>query len=191
MFDNLTRFAQIEEDKINPQDQFIRAFYEGRWDEIRETLARLPERSPANVYNKMLGDLAGRNVPVLTLDDFLGLADACPGELDYATGSASSACCCAWPWPKEQEIWLKQALEKGTRSLGSDGRSGLVTGRILMHADFDELARDVPAHAWPRPARSKIARSATRSSSSWRRRRNWRSSSRRGSPICGSSRPTC
>ena len=39
-------------------------------------LDRLPDDFADAVYDRMLGDMAGRNVPVLTLDDFLGLADA-------------------------------------------------------------------------------------------------------------------
>ena len=48
----------------------------------------------------------------------------------------------------EQEIWLKRALEKGTRRLGRDEPKKLATGRILMHADFGDLARQyLPAPA--------------------------------------------
>ena len=68
----------------------------------------------------MLGDLAGRSAPLLTLDDFLGLADACPGELD-TDRIRKLGLLLRVAVPAEQEIWLKQALEKGTRQLGRDG----------------------------------------------------------------------
>ena len=140
VFDHLTRFAQTDESRISPQDRFIRAFYEGRWDEIRQTLERLPEPLNANVYNKMLTDLTGRYVPILTLDDFLGLADACPGELT-SEQVRKLGLVLRVAVAKDQELWLKRAVEKGTRRLGSDAKRRLVTGRILLNADFDELAR--------------------------------------------------
>ncbi len=140
LYDRVLRFAQADPATLSPADLFVRAFYEGDWNEVRETLERLPDDFASEVYNKMLGDLAGRNVPVLTLDDFLGLADACPGELDNdrirKLGLLLRAAVAA-----EQEIWLKQALQRGTRHLGSKGPKRALTGRILMHAGFDELAR--------------------------------------------------
>ena len=63
----------------------------------------------------MLGYLAGRNVPLLSLDDFLGLADACPSELDTDRIRKLGLLPLRGAMPAEQEIWLKQALEKGTR----------------------------------------------------------------------------
>jgi hypothetical protein len=140
VYDKVLQFSQTAPDKLSSADRFIRAFYEGRWTEIRETLTRLPEDLANEVYNRMLGDLAGRNSPLLSLDDFLGLADACPGELDNdrirKLGLLLRAAVRA-----DQEIWLKQALQKGTRRLGRSGPKKMVTGRILMHAGFDELAR--------------------------------------------------
>ena len=140
VYDAAIRYSQMDESRITPMDQFLRAFYEGRWDEIRKTLERLPEPLGANVYNKMLADLTGRYVPTLTLDDFLGLADACPGEM---TGEQvrKLGLVLRVAVTKDQELWLKRALEQGTRRLGSDGERRLVTGRILLNADFDELAR--------------------------------------------------
>ncbi len=50
----------------------------------------------------MLNDLTGRNVPVLTLDDFNGLSDACPSEPDYEQVRWLGLPCelpRGWRWP--------------------------------------------------------------------------------------------
>ena len=140
LYSQVQQFAQIAPDKLEPADLFFRAFYQGDWDEVRQTLERLPDDFANEVYNRMLGDLAGRSVPLLTLDDFLGLADACPGELD-TDRIRKLGLLLRVAVPVEQEIWLKQALDTGTRQLGRDGSKPLATGRILMHAGFDDLAR--------------------------------------------------
>jgi len=140
VFDAVTRFSQIEEDRISPADRFLRAYYQGQWDEVRATLAKLPQNLADAIYDKMLADLTGRDVPILSLDDYLGLADACPGELN--TGRVQRlGQLLRVAVPKEQELWLKRALEKGTRRLGRSAAHRLATGRILLHADFGELAR--------------------------------------------------
>jgi hypothetical protein len=140
LYSQVQQFAQTAPDKLEPADLFFRAFYQGDWDEVRQTLERLPDDFANEVYNRMLGDLAGRSAPLLTLDDFLGLADACPGELD-TDRIRKLGLLLRVAVPVEQEIWLKQALDKGTRQLGRDGSKPPATGRILMHAGFDDLAR--------------------------------------------------
>jgi hypothetical protein len=140
VYDRVLQYSQMEPDKLTSADRFVRAFYEGEWEEVRKTLERLPDDFANEVYNRMLGDLAGRSAPLLTLDDLLGLADACPGEMDTdrirKLGLLLRAAV-----PAEQEIWLKQALQKGTRRLGRSGPKRLVTGRMLLYAGFDNLAR--------------------------------------------------
>lgn len=140
VYSQVQKYAQIEPDKLEPADRFLRAFYDGDWEEIRQTLDRLPDDLAGEVYNRILGDLAGRSAPLLTLDDFLGLADACPGELD-ADRVRKLGLLLRVAVPAEQEIWLQQALQKGTRQLGGSGPRRAITGRILMHAGFDALAR--------------------------------------------------
>ena len=140
VLEQVARYARMDESKMTLSDRFLRAFYEGRWDEVRTTLEGLSEEQAGTIYDKMLDDMTGRFVPLLMLDDFLGLADACPKnfstdrirKLGQLLRTAVA---------KEQEIWLKHALDKGTRRLGSAEDKKLVTGRILAFADFDELAR--------------------------------------------------
>lgn len=141
VYSQIQRYAQTPPDKLGPADHFFRAFFEGDWAEVQQTLARLPEDFAAEVYNRMLGDLAGRSVPLFTLDDFLGMADACPGELD-TDRIRKLGLLARVAVPAEQEVWLRQALQQGTRRLGRDGAKQLITGRILLHAGFSELARD-------------------------------------------------
>jgi hypothetical protein len=140
VLDHLTRYAGIDESKLTLTDRFLRAFYEGRWDELRTTLEELSDEQAATIYDKMLDDMTGRTVPLLTLDDFLGLADACPDKLSTSRirklGQLLHVAVA-----KEQEIWLKQAIDKGTRRLGRAKDKKLATGRILAFAEFDELAR--------------------------------------------------
>lgn len=140
VYSQIQQFAQTEPDKLDPAAHFLRAFYEGDWEAVRQTLDQLPDDFAAEIYNRILGDLAGRSAPLLTLDDFLGLADACPGELDTdrirKLGLLLRAAV-----PAEQEVWLQQALQQGTRLLGGTGPRRAATGRILMHAGFDNLAR--------------------------------------------------
>jgi len=152
VFDNAVRFAEMDESRISPADRFLRAYYEGRWDEVRTTLEMLPDELADAIYDRMLEDLTGRNVPILTLEDFLGLADACPHEMT-SPRIEKLGLLLRITVPKEQELWLRRAVEKGTRRLGGErakrpaseqataGDRRLLTGRILMHADFDELAR--------------------------------------------------
>jgi hypothetical protein len=140
VFDHVMRYSRMDESRITPSDRFLWAFYEGRWDEVRKTLERLPADLADAIYDKMLDDLTGREVPVLTLDDFLGLADASPTEL-RTERIRKLGQLLRIAVAKEQELWLKRALEKGTRRLGRGGAKKLTTGRILVHAEFDELAR--------------------------------------------------
>ena len=140
LYDKVLRFSQMQTDELNPIDRFVRAFYESRWDEVRATLERLPDDFANQVYNRMLDDLAGRYVPVLTLDDFLGLADACPTAPD-TNQVRKLGLLLRVAVAEEQEIWLKRALQEGARHLGPDGPKRLTTGRVLMHAGFDDLAR--------------------------------------------------
>jgi len=140
IYDHVTRYAGQDDAELRPPDLFVRAFYEGRWDAIRDALKPpLPESIAQGIYNKMLVDLTGRNVPVLTLDDFLGLADACPGEPNSGQIQKLGPLL-RIAVPKQQELWLRKALEKGTRWLGADEGKRLATGRVLLHADFDGLA---------------------------------------------------
>lgn len=140
VLDHVMRFSQLDEGKLTPVDRFLRAFYEGRWDELRSTLEKLPPDMAESIYDKMLDDLTSRFVPVLSLDDFIGVVDACPKELRTARirklGQLLRIAVV-----KEQEVWLKRALEKGSLRLGREESKRLVTGRILLHADFGELAR--------------------------------------------------
>ena len=140
LYENVFRYTQMDQSQIKPHDEFVRAFYEGRWDDIRQTLDKLPDALADTIFNRMLDDLAGRNVPVFTLDDFLGFADACPSELN-SDRIRKLGLILRVAVAKEQEVWLKQALKKGTRHLGGGGAKGLNTGRVLMHANFDDLAR--------------------------------------------------
>ncbi len=140
LYENVFRYTQMDQSQIKPHDEFVRAFYEGRWDDIQQTLDKLPDALADTIFNRMLEDLAGRNVPVFTLDDFIGFADTCPSELN-SDRIRKLGLILRVAVAKEQEVWLKQALKKGTRHLGGKGEKRLNTGRVLMHADFDDLAR--------------------------------------------------
>src|SRR4051794_37688597 len=65
VLDHVMRFSQLDEDRLTPMDRFLRAFYEGRWDEVRSTLEKLPPDMAESIYDKMLDDLTSRFVPVL------------------------------------------------------------------------------------------------------------------------------
>lgn len=140
VLDHVMRFSQLEEARLTPVDRFLRAFYEGRWEELRSTLEKLPSDMADSIYDKMLDDLTSRFVPVLSLDDFIGVVDACPKEL-RTPRIRKLGQLLRIAVVKEQEIWLKRALEKGTLRLGREESKRLVTGRILLNADFGELAR--------------------------------------------------
>jgi len=141
IYDAVTRYAQMDPEKISPADEFARAYFESRWDDVRKTLEMLPEDLGKTVYAKMLNDLTGQNVPVLTLDDFIGFSDACLSEPDHDQ-LRKMGLLLRIAVPKEQELWLRQALEKGTRYFGNQPSKRLRTGRLLMHAGLDELARE-------------------------------------------------
>ena len=81
VFENVARLSQLTEDRITPPDQFLKDFYEGRWEGVRATLAQLPPAAGDSLYDRILADLTDRYVPLLALDDFVGLADASPSEL--------------------------------------------------------------------------------------------------------------
>jgi hypothetical protein len=140
VYDNVLRLSQIDPDRVTVADRFVQAFYEGRWDEIRNSLQQFPEDMANSIYDRMLGDMAGRYVPVLSLDDFVGLSDASPSELNADRVRKLGLLLRAAVAP-EQQIWLKKALQKGTRYLGEGDTQRTVTGRVLMHGGFDDLAR--------------------------------------------------
>ena len=140
IFDTVGRFNQLDASQLDERERFVRAYYEGRWGDVGQTLAKIAPDVAAGIYDKILGDLTGRNVPILTLDDCLGLIDACPGELT-SERIRKLGLLVRIAVPKEQKLWLEQALKKGTAKLGADPKRRLVTGRILMHAEFADLAR--------------------------------------------------
>ncbi|MCU0981508.1 MAG: hypothetical protein MUF25_20345, partial [Pirellulaceae bacterium] len=43
LYSQVQQFAQTAPDKLEPADLFFRAFYQGDWDEVRQTLERLPD----------------------------------------------------------------------------------------------------------------------------------------------------
>lgn len=138
-YDAVMRYSRMDPDTMNPGDAFVLAYYEGRWDDVQQTLAMLPDDLADRIYDKMLADLTGQNVPVVTLGDFIGLSDICPSTL-HRNRLRQLGLVLRVAVAKEQEVWLRRALEKGTRFLGNEGERRLTTGQILMHADFDELA---------------------------------------------------
>jgi hypothetical protein len=140
IFEAVGRFNKTDESQLDEATRFVRAYYEGRWGEVRKTLAEIPPETAAGIYDKILGDLAGRNVPILTLDDCLGLTDACPGVLT-TDRIRKLGLLFRVAVPKEQKLWLEQALKKGSAKLGADAKRKLVTGRVLIHAEFPNLAR--------------------------------------------------
>ena len=140
VFDNVTRFSQMDESQMTLTDRFLRAFYEGRWDEVRTTLEAARRNRLATIYDKMLDDLTGRVRPLLTLDDFLGLADACPGEVDHRSDPQAGAAPADGRGQGTGDLAEAGAREgdadtRPRRSEEADHRPD------PLHADFDELAR--------------------------------------------------
>jgi hypothetical protein len=142
VYENVLRFAQMDESRTSLADRFTRAYYESRWDDVREMLEKMPDDTSGPLYDRIIEDLTGRNIPVISLDDVIGLADACPGEwrTSRVRGLGQLMRVAV---PREQEIWLRKAIDKGSRRLGRDDDKRLATGRILLHANFAELAREL------------------------------------------------
>lgn len=141
LFDQTVRFSHADPESMSRHDKFMQAYCEGRWGEVQRVLSMLPEQLANQIYDKMLSDLNDRYTPILTLDDFFGLADAAPTGLN-SERIRRLGLLLRVAVAKEQKLWLKRALDKGSRYLGRDDAQRLDTGRVLIHAEFDDLARE-------------------------------------------------
>lgn len=124
----------------SPADQFRRDYLGGDWGAVAASLKEMPPALSARVYDKMLGDLVSKGEPFMLLDDVLGLARANPsgwtaGRLRQL-GLLVKACV-----PAMQRRWLEQQLEEGVAGLGGkEPAARLTAGRMLIHAQFSEMA---------------------------------------------------
>ena len=124
----------------SPAEQFRADFFGGNWGAVAAALKEMPPALSARVYDKMLGDLVSKGEPFMQLSDVLGLARANPGDWTASRlkqlGLLVKACV-----PPMQRRWLEQQLEEGLADLGGkDPEARLTAGRMLIHAQFNEMA---------------------------------------------------
>ena len=124
----------------SPAEQFSADFLGGNWGAVAASLKEMPPGLAPRVYDKMLGDLVSKGEPFMQLSDVLGLARANPGDWTATrlrqVGLLVKACV-----PPMQRRWLEQQLEEGLAGLGGkDPAARLAAGRMLIHAQFTEMA---------------------------------------------------
>jgi hypothetical protein len=144
---------------LSPVEQFRADFFGGDWGAIATSLKQMPPAVSARVYDKMLGDLVSKGEPFMLLDDVLGLAKANPGDWTAGRlrqlGLLVKACV-----PPMQRRWLEQQLKEGLAGLGGeDPTARLAAGRMLIHAQFSEMAtRFLPKPEESRAIQDTVAR---------------------------------
>jgi hypothetical protein len=125
---------------LNGTDQLRLDFFSSNWDGVAKALKAIPADQAAKVYDKMLADLTAKGEPFMLLDDVIGLMKANPGDWNGTRlkqmGLIVKACV-----PAMQRRWLEQQLETGVAGLGGKDAAGrLNAGRMLIHAQFNDMA---------------------------------------------------
>jgi len=139
---SLERVGTADPAALTITDRFLLRFVTGDWPQVRAELTQMPPELARKIYDKMLADLTEKQRPNVRLEDVLGLADAVPVELTSENlrklGQLTSLAV-----PVTESYWLVDRLRKGTAKLGgTDPAKRLAAARILIYANFKDLARE-------------------------------------------------
>jgi len=137
-------------DRRDESTLFMLDYQSRNWSAVGQRLREMTNSLAERVYGKMLADLNTGDKPALALDDVVGLLDACPSDLAKndrwieQLGSLIKGVVRPWEAPL-----LGARLEQGTRVAGGRNPAArLLAGRLLMRADFGDLAKDfLPSQA--------------------------------------------
>lgn len=121
--------------------RFRLSYYLREWATVRDTLGRMPPATAARVYAKIVNDVSREREPMMAVDDYYGLLDACPALPDDALLRNLGDVARVVVRPEERGL-LGTRLELGTPFFGGkDFTTRLNLGRIMLQAHFDDLAR--------------------------------------------------
>ena len=115
---------------------------------MRDTLRQMPPETASRVYAKIISDLSRERAPLMAVDDFCGLLDACPTAPDDAVIRNLGDVGRVVMHPEERGL-LGTRMELGTAFFGGrDFTKRLNLGRVMLQAHLDDLARQyLPAPA--------------------------------------------
>lgn len=138
---NLERVGTTDPATLPVNDRFLLRFVTGDWSKVREEFSQMPADLAVKIYNKILSDLTENRRPVLRLDDIFALSEISPTELanDHIRRLGQLL---GVTVPLKETFWLVERLQKGTAKFGgSDPQKRLLAARLLLAANFRDLAR--------------------------------------------------
>jgi hypothetical protein len=139
---HLDRVGTVDPSTLTVTDRFNQHFITGDWNRLREELAQMPNDLDRKLYDKVLADLSQNQRPNMQLEDVLGLADAVPGEFT-SDNLRKLGQLIKVAVPVGESYWLVDRLKKGSGKVGgADPTARLSAARILMAANFNDLARE-------------------------------------------------
>ncbi|MFT6177732.1 MAG: hypothetical protein ACJAQT_000034 [Akkermansiaceae bacterium] len=139
---HLDRVGTADPATLTVTNRFNHHFITGDWNRLREELAQMPLELPRKLYDKVLADLSQNQKPNMQLEDVLGLADAVPGEFT-SDNLRKLGQLIKIAVPVGESYWLVDRLRKGSDKVGgTDPGTRLTAARILMAANFKDLARE-------------------------------------------------
>jgi len=138
--DNVIALCSIPPSAMDEVGRFRLSYYLREWETVRDTLRKMTPATAGRVYGKMVFDLTRERAPVMTVDDFYGLLDACPTAPNDAMLDKLGNLARVIVRPEEKEL-LGTRLELGTAFFGGkDFTKRFNLGRVMLQADFDDLA---------------------------------------------------
>lgn len=133
--------AYRKPEELNEKDLFRIDLYTRQWNKVRDTLQEMPKDLSEKVYGRLLWSFTQGQKPYMSMEDVIGVIDACPCELKSDWLKQLGAISKAVVLPEEQGLFALR-LEKGTRLVGgSDPAKKLLAGRILMYATMNDFAK--------------------------------------------------
>jgi len=138
--DNVLALCSIPASAMDEGGRFRLSYYMREWETVRDTLHKMKPKTAEDVYRKIIRDLTRERVPVMAVDDFYGLLDACPMAPDDGLLKNLGNLAQVIVRPEEMDM-LGTRLELGTAFFGGeDFAKRLNLGRVMLQADFDKLA---------------------------------------------------
>jgi hypothetical protein len=128
--------------KMSDKDRFRRSYYLRDWGAVQKAFSEMDEYRAEVVYSRILSELTQGRKPVLTIDDFMGILQACPIKPGNEWLKKLGLIANAVVMP-EEEAQLAARLRQGTRFFGGkDLANRFRAGRILMYGSFNKAASE-------------------------------------------------
>jgi hypothetical protein len=138
--DNVLALCALPTASMDAGRQFRLSYYLRDWAAVRDTLRKMPPETATRVYAKIVSDLSRERAPMMAVDDYCGLLEACPVAPTDALIRNLGDLARTVVRPEEKGL-LGARMELGTAFFGGrDFTKRLNLGRVMRQAHLDDLA---------------------------------------------------